>query len=99
MLEPQLRRVQRQPGRPTLVRDDAPVGRPVIDLFTADGVPQFGQVNANLVRPSRLKAARQQGVALEVLDDVNVSDRLLAYALGLGAAAPAVAAIADEEGA
>jgi hypothetical protein len=59
---------------------------------------QLGKMDADLVCPSRLESAVNQGVSRQHLGRFNVRDRLLAKPFYLGAAPPAIAAVADEEG-
>lgn len=97
--EPQLGRVQGQPGGPAAVV----VGRSVrpldVDLVAANRVPGLGQVDPNLVRPARLQPARQQCVAREPLLDRDVGDGLLAGPGQRRAPAAAVAPVRDQSGA
>src|SRR5258708_40334186 len=91
--------MRRQTQRPDAIRPSLSAGLAVIDFFATDRVTQFGQVYANLVRPPRLQAARQERVSAQTLDDVNVGNRLLTLFWKVGAAAPAVAPVAHQIGA
>src|SRR5262245_50913867 len=96
MGETELGGVQGQAGRAALVRLRLLAEFAVVDLLTADRMAQLAQVDANLMGAARLEPARQQRVVLQVFDGIDMRDRLLAGAAQGSAAAPAVAAIADE---
>src|SRR5262249_45254940 len=98
VIDPEDRRVQTGPPGAALVRQRRPVQRPVVDALAAEGRSRLAEVNAHLVGAARLQPALDQRVRPEVFDDADVGHGPLTVGgVGRPAAAPAVAAVADED--
>ena len=99
MLEPELGGMEEQ-ARAVVGRDNRGTARTaVVYWFPTDRMAQFRQVNSYLVSSPSFQSAGQQGVARQVLDHIEMSDRLFAHAWEGSAATSSVASIAYQEGA
>ena len=95
MLEAELGGVQRQAGGFARVGDRCAARSSIIDLLAAYGVSRFRQMNADLVRSSRLELAKQNRMSRQPLNNVEMRNGVFAAAFW-AAAAPAVATIANQ---
>src|SRR5207253_3005875 len=70
--------------------------RPIVDALSAQGRPGLAEVDAYLVRPPGFKATLNQGVLSERFHHADMRHRPLPHSRLGRAAAPAVAAVADQ---
>jgi hypothetical protein len=98
MAKAKFRRVQGQSWRSAGVGKHGPITEMIVDALAADGMTVFGQVNADLMGSSRLEPTAHNRVCGQLLDDLDVCDRLLADSRNRRATTSAIAAIADKEG-
>src|SRR5258708_5507019 len=96
MEETQFGGVKGKPRGVAFVLEPCAVRFVQIDFVAANGMAELGQVYADLMGPAGFQTAGKDGVALEPFDHVHVGDRVLALVGEVSAAAPAVAAVADE---
>src|SRR5262245_52956569 len=96
MVEPQLRRVQRQARRAAWIGRFLTFRPWAVYLFATNRMAQFGKVDANLVRSARFELAPEHGVALQALGHVDMGDGFLAFLAAPAAAAAAITAITDQ---
>ena len=96
MHKPQFSGVQRHPGCPAVVGDSRPGKPPPVHLVATQRVPRLGEMNANLVRPSRLQPTLDHGVARQVLDWPHMRGRNLAQLRIRGAPPPTIPPVIDQ---
>jgi hypothetical protein len=68
----------------------------IVNLFATDGMAELGEMNPDLVRASSLQPAAQKRVTRQPFHDLDMGDRFLAGAGQERAAAPAIAAVANQ---
>src|SRR5689334_2856678 len=90
VLQAQLRGVQGDAGGAAVVGEGLPAERLVVHPLAADDVSLFGEMNADLMRPSRFELAFDQRVLAQILERPDVRHGMLADVLERGAAAPTV---------
>src|SRR5207244_7011910 len=91
-------RVQGDACHAAVIRQRPTMERAVVDAIAADRRAGLAKVNAHLMRATRFKSAFHERVTTQVLHDANMRDRPLANARLGAAAAPAIAAVADQPG-
>jgi hypothetical protein len=75
-------------------RDHLPRSISVVDLFAANGMSSFREMDANLVRPTRLQSAPEEGMFRKSFRDVHVSHRVLSTRR-VRTAPPSITAVAE----
>ena len=96
MLEPQLGGMEHDTRRLAIVRQRSAIQRAIVEALAAQGRAGFAQVNADLVRAARFQPALHEREVAQLLDDADVGHGPLAGRRA--AAAPAVAAVAHQQG-
>ena len=69
---------------------------PIVDFLSTHHVARFGQMNANLMRPTRLQPAFNHRVTVEAFYRLNVRNRSFTYVGQPGAAAKAISTIPNQ---
>jgi hypothetical protein len=96
VLEAQESGVQGEPVRPAVIgRGELALQGAIVDALAADGRAGFAEMNADLVCPTALEPALDQGEVSKLLEHTYRGDRPLAAGSGL-AAATAVAAVTNQ---